>query len=109
MARAQVWRRNKKEKNRRRRDKSLLGFFLEDLDALYAEYRSFQRFPSSDFQTVTPQLARPSVERQALAARSTTVHVKQLGMVSAFVPGKLLTFDSDLGSTPSFVCFVSGL
>ena len=66
MARAQVWRRNRKEKNRRRRDKE---FFLEDLDALYAEYRSFQRFPSSDFQTLTAQLARPSAERQALAGR----------------------------------------
>ena len=44
-------------------------FFLEDLDALYAEYRSFQRFPSSDFQTLTGQLARPSAERQALAGR----------------------------------------
>ena len=31
MARAQVWHRNRKEKNRRRRDKR---FFLEDLDAL---------------------------------------------------------------------------
>ena len=64
MARAQVRRRNRKEKNRRRRDKR---FFLEDLDALYAEYRLFQRFPSSDFQTLTAQLARPSAERQVLA------------------------------------------
>ena len=67
MARAQVWRRNRKEKDRRRRDKRV--FFLEDLDALWAEYRSFQRFPSSDFQTPTAQLARPSAERQALAGR----------------------------------------
>ena len=41
----------------------IIAFLLEDLDALYTEYRSFQRFLPSGFQTLTAQLARPSAER----------------------------------------------
>ena len=75
MARAQVWRGRRygagieRKKTVGVETRGFFFFFLQDLDALYAEYRSFQRFPSSDFQTLTAQLARPSAERQALAGR----------------------------------------